>query len=331
MDTRLRVVFFGMAGQFSLPPLKALLAADFDVRAVVMAGLSGQSPASEPFVRRQAVRPVLTLGRALPMLAQGAERNILTVAAERDIPLLEVHNLADARTLEMLATFDPDAICVACFSRKLPPALLRLPRLGCLNVHPSLLPDNRGPEPLFWTYRRGDQQTGVTIHLMDAGLDSGPIVLQERIRVLDGVAESELERQLAELGGQLLVRAAQGLANGAIQPTPQDETHATSYSFPDTDDFIVTPDRSARWAYNFMRGVGMRPEPISIVVGDRVFSGVSALDYDEQGMLSSSWQIEGDELWLQCAPGVLHARVLPVAADERRVHGISTFPSPNVI
>jgi len=314
MDTKLRVVFFGMAGQFSLPPLEALLAADFDVRAVVMAGLAEQASAAEPFVRRQAMRPVLTLGRALPMLASSAERNIVTVAAERDIPVLEVHTLADARTLEMLATFEPDAICVACFSRKLPPALLRLPRLGCLNVHPSLLPDNRGPEPLFWTFQRGDQQTGVTIHLMDEGFDSGPIVLQERIRVPDGIAEAELERQLARLGGLLLVRAVQGLANDTIQPTRQYELQATGYSFPRPDDFIVTPDRSARWAYNFIRGVGMRTEPVSIAVGDQMFRVVAALDFDEQGALSSSWQIEDDELWLQCTPGVLHARVLPVAS-----------------
>ncbi len=314
MDTKLRVVFFGMAGQFSLPPLEALLAADFDVRAVVIAGLAGQGPTSEPFVRRQVMRPVLTLGRALPMLASSAERNILTVAAERDISVLEVHTLADVRTLEVLATFEPDAICVACFSRKLPPALLRLPRLGCLNVHPSLLPDNRGPEPLFWTFQRGDQQTGVTIHLMNEGLDTGPMVLRERTPIPDGISESELERYLAQRGAILLASAVRVLAEGKIEPMPQDETRATGYSFPRPENFIVTPDWSARRAYNFIRGVGMRPEPISIAVGDQVFGVVAALDFDEQGALSSSWQIEYDELWLQCAPGVLHARVLPVAS-----------------
>lgn len=311
---RQRVVFFGMVGQFSLPPLEALLAAGFDVRSVVMAGLEARAPASEPFVRRQAIRAAQTKGRVLPMLAPSAERNILTVAAERDIPVLEAYNLSDTRTLDALAAFAPDAICVACFPRKLPPALLRAPRLGCLNVHPSLLPDNRGPDPLFWTFRRGDHETGVTIHLMDEGLDTGPILLQESVPVTDGVSESELERQLAQRGGALLASALRGLAEGTIKPAPQDEARATSYSFPGPDDFVVTHDRSARWAYNFIRGVGARGEPISIAVEDQAFQAVAALGFEEQGALGGSWRLDGDELWLQCSPGVLHVRVAVDAA-----------------
>ncbi|HEV8192170.1 MAG TPA: methionyl-tRNA formyltransferase [Ktedonobacterales bacterium] len=311
---RLRVVFFGMSGQFSLPPLEALLAADFDVRAVVVAGLAGQASVSAPIVQRQAIRPAPALGRALPMLAPGAARNILSLAAECDIPLLEVYDLADARTLNALAAFEPDAICVACFPRKLPSALLQTPRLGCLNVHPSLLPDNRGSDPLFWTFQRGDQQTGVTIHLMDEGLDSGPIVLQERVPIPDGVSESELEQHLARRGGTLLVPAVRGLAGGLLNSIPQDATRATSYSFPRPEDFTVTPERSARWAYNFICGVGRRAEPMRIAVADEMFHVVAALDFDEQVALDCPWRLEDDELWLQCWPGVLHARVLPRAA-----------------
>jgi methionyl-tRNA formyltransferase len=308
---RQRVVFFGTTGQFSLPPLEALLAAGFDVRAVVMAGLPGRSPT--PFVRRPAMRPVSAAGPALPMLATRDDRSILTLAAERDIPLLEVYDLADTRTLDVLAAFEPDAICVACFPRKLPPDLLALPRLGCLNVHPSLLPDNRGPDPLFWTFRRGDRETGVTIHLMDERLDAGPIVLQERVSVPDGIGESELERRLARLGGTLLARAVSGLADGPLQSQPQDEARATSYSWPQPEDFLVTPDRPARWAYNFIRGVGMRADSARIALADAVFRAVDALDYAEHAALAHPWRLEGDELWLQCSPGVLHTRALPLA------------------
>lgn len=312
-QARLRVVFFGMAGQFSLPPLEALFAANFDVRAIVMSGLAAYGPNSEPFVRREPPRPAPALGRALPMLAPSADRTMLTHAAERDIPLLEVYDLGDTRAVDVLATFEPDALCVACFPRKLPLAVLALPRLGCLNVHPSLLPDNRGPDPLFWTFRRGDQQTGVTVHLMDAGLDSGPIVLQERVPIPNGIGELELERQLAHLGGALLVRALHGLADGTIEPQPQDASRATSYSWPRPEDFVVMPNRSARWAYNFIRGVEARAEPVRIEVADSEFRVISALDYDERRVLGQPCLLDGDELWLQCSPGVLHVRVVPWA------------------
>ena len=89
--------------------------------------------------------------------------------------------LAGKETPEELTRLDFDAITVACFSRKLPASVLRLPRLGCLNVHPSLLPAHRGPDPLFWIYHDGDETGGVTIHLMDEGFDTGPIVLRETV------------------------------------------------------------------------------------------------------------------------------------------------------
>jgi methionyl-tRNA formyltransferase len=181
-------------------------------------------------------------------------------------------------------------------------------------VHPSLLPDNRGPDPLFWTFQRGDQQTGVTVHLMDQGLDSGPIVLQERVPVPDGVSESELERHLAQRGGVLLISAVQGLAGGSLKPMPQDGARRTRYSWPRPEDFVVTPARSARWAYNFIRGVGARAEPIRIVAADQVFTVAAALGFDAQGALGCPWRLVDNELWLQCSPGVLHARVFPLAA-----------------
>src|SRR5204862_1767507 len=97
-------------------------------------------------------------------------------------------------------------ICVACFSQRIPRIILDLPRLGCLNVHPSLLPANRGPVPLFWTFREGHQQTGVTIHLMNEGMDTGDILAQEPIEVPSGISYAQLELQCATLGGKLLAR-----------------------------------------------------------------------------------------------------------------------------
>src|SRR5262249_53706671 len=140
----------------------------------------------------------------------------------------------------------------------------------------------------------------------------GPILLQERAPLPDGVSEPELERYLAQRGAALLVDAVRGLAAGAIEPLPQDESRATSYSWPRPEDYLLSPERSAQWAYNFVRGIGTRPEPVRIAVGDAQFGVVAALDFDEHTMLGRSWRWLGEELWLQCSPGVLHVRVRPL-------------------
>ena len=142
----MRVVFFGMECAGSEPVLAALLARGVEVRALVR-------PAGQGSERK---RDGTRLGR----LANGA-----------GVPLLGVARL-DGAAIAAVAAHRPDAVVVACFPWKLPGALLGVPPLGCLNVHPSLLPAGRGPEPVFWTLRRGERRTGATVHLMNAGLDS---------------------------------------------------------------------------------------------------------------------------------------------------------------
>src|SRR5215471_6713061 len=171
-----RAIFLGMPGNFSHPPLRALLEAGIEVCAVVVP--APLSPMQDlPAIRRreqpQESRSVL------PVLESPLYNSILQLAWERQIPVWEVHRLSDPETINVLVAYQPDVICVACFSQRIPRTVLDIPRLGCLNVHPSLLPANRGPEPLFWTFREGSQHTGLTIHLMDEGMDTGPIVAQE--------------------------------------------------------------------------------------------------------------------------------------------------------
>lgn len=324
----MNVIYFGLTGEFSRLPLEALLAAGIEVRAVVMPALAPTRPQRNmpPFTLHQPMinrllgspAPEHSVGkgrRALPLLTPLASRSIVQVADERQIPVLEVARLRDPRTVAALATYAPDAICVACFSRRIPQELLRLPRLGCLNVHPSLLPANRGPDPLFWTFRHGDAATGVTIHLIDSGLDSGPIVAQRPIGVPDGISEVALEHECARMGGALLVEALAVLAAGTATPQPQDEARATAYPWPAAEDFVITPERSARWAYNFGRGVGERSQPIVIMTPGRTFRLIAALDYATEATQPEAYRLEGDELWLRCAPGVLHARVAAVALE----------------
>jgi methionyl-tRNA formyltransferase len=298
-----RIVFCGMTGIFSRLVLEELLRTGVEVVAVVLPALRERA-GQPPLLLRQ---PAAPRGVALPMFANAAPRTILDIAAERSIPALE---LSGADATDTLAALDFDAVCVACFSRKLPASLLRLPQLGCLNVHPSLLPAHRGPDPLFWVFHAGDEVGGVTIHLMDEGFDSGPIVLSETLPLADDATEANLERACATRGGILLAEALAALNTGAIQPQPQNASRASYQSWPTDNDFAITPTWSARRAYRFLSGVGGRGEPIRFMADDgATFILRAALDYDANATLGEPWRLEGDTLAVQCAPGVLRCQI----------------------
>lgn len=266
-----RVIFFGMQSNFSHPSLQALLAAGVEVCAVVMPAVNDMPDV--PPLRR--LEPPSRRRALLPVNQSMLHTSVQQLAWDRQIPLWEVARLADPAVVALLSSYQPDFICVACFSRVIPRVILDIPRLGCLNVHPSLLPENRGPEPLFWTFRLGYERSGVTIHLMDEGLDSGPIVVQEAFDLPEGLTYAELEAQAAELGGALLVRAVKGIACGQIECQPQDESQSSSYPYPSSqngrEDFIIYPKQwDARHVYTFICGVKDWSEPLLLVADDEL-------------------------------------------------------------
>jgi methionyl-tRNA formyltransferase len=316
---RLRIVYFGMVGRFSLPPLEELLDAGHSISAIVTPRLENGGVPDSVLAAGAPAPPRATLHklpRPVPQLAPPILRNIRQIAAREEIPLMEVEHPGAASMQDLprrIAAMRPHAICVACFPYRLPQDIIRIPLLGSLNVHPSLLPDNRGPDPLFWTFQRGDAFTGVTIHLMDAGLDTGPILRQKRLEVPDGISEQLLLQRLADCGAELLREALCGLAAGRIQPLPQENARATRYPFPDSEDFVITPERPARWAYNFACGLYAREVPIFIQVEDRRFRLVEPVNFhDTETLPGRVWQLDGQALAIACTPGVFRARVAPL-------------------
>lgn len=303
------VVFFGMQGVLSLLPLSGLLDAGVLVRAVVTPGVARAGGVRE-------LPPPTARGR-LPRALLG--RTVVDLAWERGIPVLEVDAL-DGAAVDALRRFAPDLVVVSCFPLRFPDALLGLPPLGCLNLHPSLLPRNRGPAPLFWAFREeapgGEVRGGATAHLMDAGLDAGPIVAQEGFAVPDGATGGELELRAAALGAELTARAARGLADGTLTPRAQDEADATTYPWPRADDFVVPTDRPARWAYNFIRGTAGWGYPHVVVADGRHYRVRAARAYEPAGDPGGPVVDAGDaggarRLLVRCAPGVLTVEATP--------------------
>ncbi|HEU5231118.1 MAG TPA: methionyl-tRNA formyltransferase [Ktedonobacteraceae bacterium] len=255
-----RVLFFGMPGNFSLPVLMALLKDGIEVCAVVIPTTSDASNQPQAIQLRESPRIARS---TLPLVNAALQRSIVQLSWERKIPLWEVAQLADTETVSVLAAYQPDAICVACFSLLIPEVIRDLPRFGCLNVHPSLLPANRGPVPLFWTLREGHRTTGVTIHLMSEKMDSGDILAQEEIAVPDGIRYRQLEQRCAERGGALLARTLRDLDQGRASRTPQDESKSSYHSFPTDADFVIRPEEwDAQHLANFIHGISDWGEPV---------------------------------------------------------------------
>jgi methionyl-tRNA formyltransferase len=143
---------------------------------------------------------------------------------------LAVRSPVGLRTPEAQAAFaelDPDAAVVAAYGLILPLSMLRAPRLGCLNVHASLLPRWRGAAPIQRALLAGDSVTGVTIMQMEEGLDTGPILLQQAVPIASGTTAAGLSAELAVLGGRLIVEALDGIADGKLVPRPQPQDGVT--------------------------------------------------------------------------------------------------------
>jgi methionyl-tRNA formyltransferase len=233
----------------------------------------------------------------------------LALAAANDVPAFAVRRLAASETIKVLTELLPDVICVSCFLHRLPPAILNLPPLGCLNVHPSLLPRFRGPAPLFWALRAGVAETGVAIHFMDEGFDTGDVALQRPFPLPDGATHAELETSLAQLGGELLVEALQKLAAGTLPRQPQPPGFSSD-PWPGDADFALDTSWSAQHAFNFMQGTVNWERPYFVEVAGKTVWLETAVANDPEAQLPHPMIRQRQTVQLQFSPGVLTALTL---------------------
>jgi methionyl-tRNA formyltransferase len=314
-----RVVYLGALGPFSYAPLAALLAAGVPICAVVVArahrgtALPGASLTGGSGITHEGVRrlvPAPRMPSALPLLDAGTSRTIVDLAWEHEIPVLEVGRLTDPACLAALAAAAPDVICVACFPQILPPPLLALPRFGCLNLHPSMLPAHRGPAPLFWAFRAGETRTGVTVHIMDERIDAGDLLFRKSLVIPEGIPGTSLEEACASQGAKLMVEAVGSLPDMEKIRRPQNEAEASYESWPTLADLEIPTTRPALWAFNFIRGAGDW-YPLTLVAGERRFRVRRAVAWTPEGDMDQPYLVSGGEAWVGFSPGVLRVEVVP--------------------
>ncbi|HEX9923411.1 MAG TPA: formyltransferase family protein [Anaerolineae bacterium] len=286
-----------------MPPLRSLIEAGLTPQTVIIPAAS-TSAAAPP--RR--LRPPAPVSTDLPMVDPYLEQNCVHLAWAHDLPVYEVGSLTAAHSLDLLAAFEPDVIIVACFSLLLPSAVLSLPRYGCLNLHPSLLPAYRGPTPFFWLARQEERQGGVTLHYLDEGLDTGDIVAQSVLDWPEDLSGIEFEQRCAVEGGRLAAEALRQLDAGQALPRqPQPPEKSSYFSAPTAEDFVIPTHWSAQRAFSFLRRAEGWPL-IIILDGKHIFIRI-AIDYEPEQRLPAAHLFNNNELWVQFNPGVVRMRI----------------------
>ncbi|TVR69076.1 MAG: hypothetical protein EA415_15220 [Sphaerobacteraceae bacterium] len=272
------IIFFGIPCSFADTVLAAILEAGHDVRARVV---PGNSRVPQPTTR---LNPP---GRSKSASSLPISGSAATAGnghpGQSDIPVLRINNHQDPGTQESLAEFDADIAIVCCYSVRIPQTLMTSTRHGGLNVHPSLLPRFRGPEPLFWTYREGTTESGVTIHQLIDQLDAGPIVRQHHLEIPIGKSGGELWLESAAIGGQLVTEILQDLETSLTHARAQLGEGSSYQSWPTMQDLQIDPAEWEAWhVFHFCRGViplGYQPEILTDGAYRRV---VEAVDFERR-------------------------------------------------
>ena len=277
----LRLVFCGTP-QFAVPTLEALVAAGHEVALVV-------SQPDRPVGRKQ----ILTA----PPVKQIALAHGLEVTQPE-----KIKNNTEFRTrLESIA---PDAIVVVAYGRIIPKWMLDLPRLGCINLHGSLLPKYRGAAPIQWAVAMGETVTGNTTMLLEEGLDTGPILLQQQVPIRPEQTAIDLFQELSVQGAPLVVETLAGLASGTLTPQPQDHSKATLAPILDREDGRMDfAARTATELWNRWRGFQPWPGAFTTLDGKKlIFHKLQAVSLPrpaEPGQIFG----ENQHLIVACASG----------------------------
>jgi methionyl-tRNA formyltransferase len=280
----LKLIFCGTP-QFALPTLDALLAAGHQIALVV-------SQPDRPVGRDRQIAPT-------PIKHAALAAGLAVTQPEK------IRNNAEFRAqLEAIA---PDAIVVVAYGRIIPPWMLALPRLGCINLHASLLPKYRGAAPIQWAIAMGDAYTGNTTMLLEEGLDTGPILLQRTLEIAPDQTAADLFPVLANAGAPLVVETLAGLAAGTLQPQPQNHEGATYAPLLNREDGRMDfAARSATELYNRWRGFQPWPGAFTALRGKKLIVQRMAVVHEsfaeQLGVAApGSVRIENHRLFTCCA------------------------------
>jgi methionyl-tRNA formyltransferase len=294
----LRLIFMGTP-EFAVPTLLELVAHGHEIAVVYT----------------RAAKPA---GRGMKLQVSAVEQE----ARRLGIAVMTPATLKTPEALEAFRAHDADAAVVAAYGMILPQAILDTPKLGCFNLHASLLPRWRGAAPINRAIMAGDSETGVMVMKMDAGLDTGEVAMAERIAITDVMTAGDLHDALARLGGDLMVRAIGALERGRLQLTKQSGEGVTYAAKIEKAEARIDWNRPARAVLRHIHGLSPFPGAWCEIPIDGEPVRVKILRGARAGGSGASGELLDDRLAVACEPGALRivelqrAGKAPMKADE---------------
>lgn len=247
-------------------------------------------------------------------------------AMEKGIPVYQPKTLRDEAFYQLLSEIDPELIVVTAFGKILPQSVLDYPRYGCINVHGSLLPAYRGAAPMQRAVIDGLKETGITTMLMDAGIDTGDMLLTGRIEIAENDNFETVHDKLGECSAEVLLETMQALKEGKLNPIKQDESGATYAAKIENADCVLDFSQSARELHNRIRGLS--PIPLAFtrtpdgkmlkIVATRLCDGGN--EGKEPGTVLS---LSGGRIKVACGEGALE--LLEVLPEGKKKMGAADF------
>lgn len=305
----MKIVFMGTP-DFAKESLEAIYNAGHEVLAVV-------------------TNPDRPKGRGMKLVASPVKE----FAIEKNLKIYQPEKVRkNVEFIEEIKKLEPDVICVVAYGKILPQEILEIPKLGCINVHGSLLPKYRGAAPIQWAVLNGDKTTGVTTMYMDVGMDTGDMILKEETEIGENETTGELWDRLAQIGAKLLVKTLEQVENGTAPRIPQGTNFTIAPMLDKEMSKIDWDNKTAREIKNLVRGLNPIMGTYSYLDGKKIkFWKVDALPNDnsnaENGLVIKVDSKDG--LYIKAKDGII--KVLEIQGENAKRMSVQDFLRGNKI
>lgn len=241
----MRIVFMGTP-EFAAVSLRKLIKENYEICAVF-------TQSDKPVGRKQILTPP----------------EVKVVAQENNISVYQPKSLKTGNAVEIIRNLNPDVIVVVAYGKILPKSILEIPRMGCINVHGSLLPKYRGAAPIQWSIINGENETGITTMFMDEGLDTGDILLQQTTKIGENETSGELFERMSVMGAELLIKTLDKLERNELQPIKQSKE--SSYApILSKSEARIDFSKTASEVNNLIRGLNPWPVAYTHINGKKL-------------------------------------------------------------
>ena len=292
----MKIVFMGTP-DFSVGALDALVAAGHEVTAVV-------------------TQPDKAKGRSGQMQFPPVKE----CAIRHNIPVFQPVRVKTPEAVEQLRQYEADVFVVAAFGQILSKEILTMPRLGCVNIHASLLPKYRGASPINWCIINGEEETGVTIMQMDEGVDTGDILATVKVKIADDETAESLFEKLSKAGAELIVDTLPKLERGEITPVKQNDTESSHTKMMRKSLGEIDWSKSAVEIERLVRGLNSWPSAYTYINGKSVKlwrCAVADKDFNGRDRAGEIMSVTKDTVEIACGTGILRICELQLEGKKR--------------